>query len=304
VTRSRLSGGGPGGDDGRSHRGQGLGRRGHEQRVAVQPEHLAQLADHGRVGRHAADQRDRGLRRPPLDHRGLVVCGHRLAQTPQHFGRLKALLLGVDHVALGEHAAPARDLGGAFGPFDNGAEILDRILEPGRLLIQKGAGAGGTIAVGAVVEDTQGPAAGIGGQSKVLAGLAANLEHRSDVRVEQVEGSGDGLELVARGYAEGLCHQGAARAGEHNPGNAVGPDPFKQLLEQLAGDLERPAAGPPVPGDQDRRSRLLCPGQQLQALAPARLPADQGRPLFREQQSSLNTDRAHVNTKMDGHRSY
>ena len=65
--------------------------------------------DDARVLRNRANQRYRRLHRPPLHDGALEVARHGVAQPAQDLRRRVALLLRVDHVALGEHRAASGD---------------------------------------------------------------------------------------------------------------------------------------------------------------------------------------------------
>jgi len=69
------------------------------------------------------------------------VARHRVAQPAQDLGRRVALLLRVDHVALGEHRAAPRDPRRALGRADDPADLLHRVLHAQRLLIEERPGA-------------------------------------------------------------------------------------------------------------------------------------------------------------------
>ena len=143
---------------------------------ARQRERLAQRPHHAGILRHRADQRHRRLHRPPLDHRTLEIARHRIAQPAQNLGRRIALLLRVDHVALGEHAAASRDPRRATRTAHQVAHLFHRVLHAQRLLIQERPGAGRALARAVVILN---PAVL---QADVLGTLAAQFEHRAHLR--------------------------------------------------------------------------------------------------------------------------
>ena len=104
---------------------------GHDQ-VPGQLEDLAQGRGHHAVGGDAADEEDRRLRDPPLGHAGAEIAGHGFAQPAEHLRRQVSLLLGVDHVALGEDRAAPGDLGRPLASGRDLADVLDRVLQPAR----------------------------------------------------------------------------------------------------------------------------------------------------------------------------
>ena len=145
----RLVGGGEGGADG-AHPGV-VG--GDDQAVLVGLEGLAQRGDGARVGRHSADEGHALADVLALGDGAAVVADHRVAQALEHLGRLVALLLGVDHVRLGEHRATPGDGGRLAGALHDVAHVLDVVEQAVGLLVHERAGAGGAVAVGAVVGD-------------------------------------------------------------------------------------------------------------------------------------------------------
>ena len=140
-----------------------------------------------------------------LGDRAAEVADDRVAQAAQHLGRLVALLLGVDHVALGEHAAAAGDAGRLAGAEHDVADVLDVVEQAAGLLVHERAGAGGAVAVGLVVDDARAPWLTAGLEADELGRLAAHLEHGLRVRVQGGDAAGDRLELVLEGGAERLA---------------------------------------------------------------------------------------------------
>ena len=88
---------------------------GHRQRRGIESEGLAQRVGHARILRDRADQRHRRLHGPAFHNRALEIARHRVAQSAQDLGGGIALLLRVDHVALGEHRAAPGDARRATG---------------------------------------------------------------------------------------------------------------------------------------------------------------------------------------------
>ena len=153
---------------------------GHEQVVLGQREGLAQRAGDAGVLRDRADQRHRRLDRPALHDGALEIARHRVAQAAQNLGRRVALLLRVDHVALGEHRAAAGDARARNWPSQTTvAHFLHRVLHAQRLLVEERPGAGRAFAGAVVIHD----AAAV--QADVLGAFAADFEHRAHLRVER-----------------------------------------------------------------------------------------------------------------------
>ena len=153
------------------------------------------------VGGHAADEGHGRLDELALGDRALVVADDGVAQALEDLGRLVALLLGVDHVGLGEHAAAPGDVGRAARGGDDAAHVFDLVEQAAGLLVHERAGAGRAVAVGLVVGDAGTTRGAVGVETQELGGLAAHLEDRDDVGVQPREAAGDGLELVLVGGA-------------------------------------------------------------------------------------------------------
>ena len=203
-------------------------------------ESLAQSLDGARVGRHAADEGHQLADLLALGDGAAVVAHHRVAQALEHFGRLIALLLGVDHVGLGEDRAAPGDGRGLAGALHDAAHILDVVQQAVGLLVHERPGAGGAVAVGAVVGDAHPARDLVGLQPDELGRLAAHLEDGGDVGVQRADGAGDGLELVLVGNVEDPADQAAAGAGGPHRGDAA----FGQRWPRPAPE----APGRPRPG--------------------------------------------------------
>ncbi len=174
-------------------------------------EGLAQRAHGALVGGHAADEGDGRLDDLALGDGALEVAHHGVAQTAEHLGRLVALLLRVDHVALGEDAAAAGDARGLAGAEHDVAHVLDVVEEPAGLLVHERAGTGGAVAVGLVVDDAG--AAGLARlQADELGGLAAHLEDGLRLGMQPGDAARDGLELVLEGRVQRGADEASARA--------------------------------------------------------------------------------------------
>ena len=207
-------------------------------------------AAHGAlVGGHAADEDHRRVDDLALGDGALEVARHRLAEAAQHLGRHVALLLRVDHVALGEHAAAAGDPGRLARLEHDVADVLDLVAEPARLLVEERAGAGGAVAVGLVVGDA-GAAAVPGLQTDELGGLAADLEDGLRLGVQRADAARDRLELVLEGGVERGADETAAGAGDAGAAHGALRQDGQHLAEQVLGRLGRAALDAPVQSDQ------------------------------------------------------
>ena len=181
----------------------------------------------------------------PLAMRALEVADHRVAQTAQHLGRLVALLLGVDHVALGEDAAAPGDAGRLAGVEHDVADVLDVVVQAARLLVHERPGAGGAVAVGLVVGDADPAQRRVGLQADVLGGLAAHLE--DGVRPPGAAAPRPramALNSFSKPALERLADQAAAGAGDaHAARPRPRQDHGQQFVDQRPG---RPRAGLPL----------------------------------------------------------
>ena len=225
---------------------------GDEQLAVVQVERLAQRAHGAVVGGHAADERDGRLDDLALGDGALEVAHDGVAEAAQHLGRLIALLLRVDHVALGEHAAAAGDAGGLAGVQHDVAHVLDVVQQAAGLLVHEGAGAGGAVAVRLVVEDA-GAADVARLQTDELGGLAAHLEDGLRLGVQRADAPRDGLELVLEGGVERRGDEAPAGARDAGAVHGALGQHGQQLVEQRLGRLGRAALDAPVRGHEHRR---------------------------------------------------
>ena len=180
---------------------------GHEEVALVQVEGLPQRLHGALVGGDAADERDRRLHDLALGDGALEVAHDGVAEAAQDLGRLVALLLGVDHVGLGEHAAAAGDARRLAGVEHDVADVLDVVEQAARLLVHEGAGAGGAVAVGLVVGDAGAARLVAGLQADELGRLAAHLEDGLRLGVQRRDAARDGLELVLEARLERLADE-------------------------------------------------------------------------------------------------
>jgi len=90
-----------------------------------------------------------------LDDCALEISGHCFAEPFENFLRGESLLLGMDHVALGENRAASGNLGGPFGAADNLADLLDLKPQAAGLLVEKSAGSGRAVPIGRIICNTK-----------------------------------------------------------------------------------------------------------------------------------------------------
>ena len=265
---------------------------GNDQVAFGQAECLAQRERHAAVLRHRSDERDGRLDRPALHDRTFEIARHGVAQPAQDLGGRVALLLGVDHVALGEHRAAAGDARRATGGGHQAADLFHAILHAQGLLVQKRPGAGGAFAGAVVVQD----AAVF--QTYVLRTFAADFENRSHLGIEGADHAGDGLELVLEEEAEHLGDGPAAGAGDADAFDQVFRHHLVKLLQQVVGGLDRAAGDAPVIG-KDERPAVELPEEEFGMRGAQRL---EDRTISRFPQSSqLETDRPNVQANIDAH---
>ena len=186
------------------------------------------------VGGHAADEGDGRLDDLALGDRALEVADDGVAQALEHLGRLVALLLGVDHVGLGEHAAAPGDVGRPPGGDDDAADVLDLVQQAAGLLVDERARAGRAVAVGLVVGDAGAARGAVGVEAQELGGLAAHLEDGDDVGMQPGQAAGDGLELVLVGRVERLADEASARAGDAHAAHGVAGTTAKSSSSRAA----------------------------------------------------------------------
>ncbi len=225
---------------------------GHDQAAVVEAEGLAQGAHGALVGGDPADERHRRLDQLALGDGALEVADHGVAEAAQHLGRLVALLLGVDHVALGEDAAAPGDAGRLAGAEHDVADVLDLVEQAARLLVHEGAGAGGAVAVALVVGDADRAAVAGRLEADELGGLAAHLEDGDDVGVQGGDPAGDGLELVLEVGLERLAHEAAAGARHAHAGDGAVGQGGAQVVEEALDGLARAPLDAPVGDDEQR----------------------------------------------------
>ena len=195
-------------------------------------ERFAQRSGYPGVLRDRADERHRPVDRPPLDNAALEVAGHGVAQSAQDLGGRIALLLSVDHVALGKDRTPPGDARGASCRAHHPAHLLDPVLHAHRLLVDKGARTGGALAAAVVIED--GPVF----EPQVARALAADLEHRPDLRIVRRHHARDGLEFVLEVQPQDFGDGAAAGPGDPDSIDARLRDDLVKCLQQVVGGLD------------------------------------------------------------------
>src|ERR1035441_3251526 len=262
----------------------------HEELFRGQREGLAQRPHHAGILRHGADQRHRRRHRPPLHHRTLEIAGDRIAQPAQDLRRRIALLLRVDHVALGEHAAASRNPRRASRAAHQFAHLFHRVLHAQRLLVQKRSRAGRALARAVVILNP--PVL----QPYVLGTLPAQFEHRAHPRVPGGHHARDRLEFVLEKETEHLGNRPASAARHSNAFHAILGYDFVQFMQQVVGGLDRAARNATVIGKQQW---TLVQRDQAE-LRIRRAHLFQGRPVRRFTQSGeLKADGPDVQTDID-----
>ena len=199
--------------------------------AVVHVEGFAEGDDGPVVRRHPADEGHLVADLLALGDGASVVPHHRVAEALQHFGGPVALLLGVDHVGLGEDRAAAGDGGGLARTADDVAHVFDVVEQAIGLLVHERPGAGGAVAVGAVVGYAHAPGDVVGLQRDELGRLATHLEHGGDVGMERPDGAGDGFELVLVGEVQQGTDQTASRAGDAHLRDRTIRQGFEDLLQ-------------------------------------------------------------------------
>ena len=205
------------------------------------------------VGGHAADEGHRRLDDLALGDGALEVAHHGVAEAAQHLGRLVALLLGVDHVALGEDAAAAGDAGRLAGAEHDVAHVLDVVEQAAGLLVHERAGAGGAVAVGLVVGDAG--AADVASVSRRM-----NLEVSPPIsKMVCVSGCSAPMPRVMalNSFSKAASSAGPTRRPPEPVTRAPCTEPSgqhgQQLAEERLGRLGRAALDAPVRGHEHRR---------------------------------------------------
>ena len=219
---------------------------GHEELVVGEPEGVAHGLHGALVGGDAADEGDGRLDELALGDGALVVADDGVAQPLEDLGRLVALLLGVDHVGLGEHAAAPGDVGRPAGGDDDVAHIFDLVEQATGLLVHERTRAGRAVAVGLVVGDAGAAGGRVGVEAQELRRLAAHLEDGDDVGVQSGEAASDGLELVLVGGLERLADEPAAGTGDAHATHRARRHHREELVEQGPGGFGRAALDAPV----------------------------------------------------------
>ncbi|MCY2923852.1 MAG: hypothetical protein NT031_00155 [Planctomycetota bacterium] len=263
-----------------------------EQLRFVQGEDLPQRRPHGGIGGQPAHERHRRFHRVAPHDRQAEVPRHRRAQAPKNLARAVALLLGVDHVALGEHAAPPGDLGGAGSGQGDCAHLLALIEQPAGLLVDERTRARRAVAIGGVVDDAV-ALTGLAGEPDVLRGLPAHLEHRTDRDAQGREALGEGLEFVDLPGPEQFGDQLGARAGQADAFDGVLSDGGEDLLDELPRRGQGLATGPPILAEIDR-SPVACRSRRRERPA---LNAPPGL----DKQGRLRTDGSNVDSYCTTH---
>jgi len=226
----------------------------HEEVALFEVERLSQGLHGAPVGGDPADKRDRRLHDLALGDRALEIAHHGVAEAAQDLGRLVPLLLGVNHVRLGEDAAAAGDACRLAGVEDDVADVLDVVEKAARLLVHEGPRAGGAVAVGLVVHDAGAARLVAGLQTDELGRLAAHLEDRLRLGVQCGDAARDGLELVLEARLERLADEPAARTGDAHAGDLALGKHGQQRVEKCLGGLAGAALDTCVAGDEDRPS--------------------------------------------------
>ncbi len=207
------------------------------------------------VERDTADESGFSVDRLPARDVALEVAGDRFAEPLEHLVRLVALLLRVDHVGFGEHAAAPRDLRRALRGEDDIADVLDLVAEPRRLLVHEGTRARGAVAVRLVIDDADLPV--LVRYVDELGVFAAHFEDVDDVPVERADAYRRGLELVLDGETECAAHELRRRAGDDGTPDVVDADVLEELVQKLDRRFERPPLDAAVARDRDRLRRIV-----------------------------------------------
>ncbi len=142
--------------------------------------------------------------------------------------------------------------------------MFDGVAEAGRLLIDKGAGAGSAVATGGVVNDAQ--VLGFTGrivEVDVLGGFAAHFEDGAHARVEDAHALGDGAEFIFKIDAENLGDELAAGAGDANAFDALFRNFLIELAEQIEGGLNGAAVNAAILRKDKRVAGHLAVGREL-----------------------------------------
>ena len=183
-------------------------------------------------------------------------------------------------------------------------EVLDAEPETAGLLVQERPGAGGAVAVGAVVGDPEPTVAAVALEAHVLRVLAADLEQRQHARQQELDRPGEGPELVRRLEAQLFFEDPGARARPHDGPDGGAVDQAEDALEHLArldlrapGDAgvrsDREPAWPTVPiPDHAQRWESVPGGEAL----------EQGGILgLRREERRLDADRPDVDADANRH---
>ena len=215
--------------------------------------------------------RDAGISREPAHerhgrHDGLAfadaafeVASYRIAQSAENLGWGGPLLLGMDHVGLGEDRTAAGDAGRRGGRQGDAADVFHAITEPVCLLVHEGAGARRAVAVGFIVQDGRLPGDGIDGETQEAGGFTPHLEDGRDLRMQERYRGCDGLEVVDAldrfvGLEEPSARPGHANALDGKVGDGI-PDGAKDRLRDAYGIAEGPAIGRKEEGLAGRTGR-------------------------------------------------
>ncbi len=215
----------------------------HDQRARIPAESGLERLHNPSVRRHSAYETDLGDDLLALGDRALEIARDRIAQAFEDFLGGKTLLLGVDHVALGEHGAAAGNLRGALGGEDDVADLFDLEKQPPRLLIQESARAGGAIAVGLVVGNAKPAIGSMPVKANVLGVLPAHLKQGVHLRKQQLDRFGEGPEFVLLADVELRVQQLRPSACARHFAQRRAIDQRDQFFEQVPGLLQR------IPGD-------------------------------------------------------
>ncbi len=186
----------------------------HGHLVLLQLQHIAERPAHAEVRRDAAEEQERRGELLPLAYRGLEISRHGIAQTCHDVEIRRRDLLQMDHVALGEDAAPARHARRRFGLEGDVAELLDRQVQPAGLLVQEGPRARGAGRVHGKVLDLDAAGSFIARKGDQLGVLAAHLDDGPRAGMVAAGEGGLGEDLVDEQSAERFGRLFGAAAGD------------------------------------------------------------------------------------------
>ena len=238
-----------------AHQGEVVGD---QQFAVLEVEEFAEGLDHPGVGRYAALEENRWMGGAALAKGGEKVSCQGKAQPCGNFLHRYRLLLEVDHVRLGKDGAPAGHPGRPFRLTRYPAKGLDGQAEPFRLLVEKGAGTGGTELVEGMILDVR-FAGSVAANGDELGILAADLKDVSRLSMKVPGGGGVRDDLVDHLHAGGRADQLLARAGNHGAAQKQVAMTDDNFLKKAEGSGHRLSGAAPVAG-QDDLPRLVRHG--------------------------------------------